>query len=242
MPFLGLAYLICAVTIMLDRSLFLKHNIERFSTMKTRQSSKLHLGCSTQVVNGWCNIDYAVGARLSKSSIFRKLNKKLHLFNINWDPTIFIHDLRKPLLFQDNSCEIIYSSNTLEHFSKQDGANLLRECFRVLMPSGIIRIVVPDLKPIVQRYINGEILAYDLVDALLMVCDDDNGLLKKIKSLLTSFPHKCMYDNIALIEALHSVGFIAKEKQPFDSEISDIQEIELQSRMGNAVIVEGVKE
>ena len=48
----------------------------------------------------------------------------------------------------------MYHSHVLEHFSKEDGVKLMQECFRVLKPGGIIRIVVPDLERIARGYLD----------------------------------------------------------------------------------------
>ena len=41
---------------------------------------KLNLGCGPVIIDGWINVDYAIGARLNKFLLFRKLNKKIGLF------------------------------------------------------------------------------------------------------------------------------------------------------------------
>ncbi|NES06787.1 MAG: hypothetical protein F6K22_30615 [Okeania sp. SIO2F4] len=54
---------------------------------------KLNLGCGNQVVADWINVDYFIGARLSRIPVFSWLNKKIKLFDLEWDENIFIHDL-----------------------------------------------------------------------------------------------------------------------------------------------------
>ncbi len=55
------------------------------SSIKTLKVSKmetiqLNLGCGNQVVTDWINVDYFIGARLSRRPGFSLLNKKLKLF------------------------------------------------------------------------------------------------------------------------------------------------------------------
>ena len=109
---------------------------------------KLNLGCGSQVPAGWVNVDYALGAQFMKIPFFRAFNRKVKLFNLDWNEKIYLHDLTKKFPWTDSSIDIIYSSHTLEHFSKQDGKRFLSECHRVLRENGIIRIVVPDLRGI----------------------------------------------------------------------------------------------
>ena len=63
------------------------------------------------------------------------------------------HDIRQGLPFEDNVFEVVYHSHLLEHLTPQQGRDLLCECHRVLRPSGILRIVVPDLERIAQLYL-----------------------------------------------------------------------------------------
>lgn len=70
-------------------------------------------------------------------------------------------DLRRTLPFADGTFTAVYASHVLEHLAPADGAALVREIGRVLVPGGIIRIVVPDLEGIVRAYL----ASLDAVDA-----------------------------------------------------------------------------
>ena len=202
---------------------------------------KLNLGCASQVVDGWINVDYALGARLAKLPLFGLLNRKMRLFNLNWSKKIYLHNLTKTFPWADRSIDIVYSSHTLEHFSKAEGRRVLAECHRVLRTNGIIRIVVPDLRHDVIEYIEGRTYAEDFVDKLGVLYGNSNCTLKRTLFPFIRFPHKCMYDSARLIEILNEIGFEASGKVAFDSDIEDIRLIELESRTDNAAIVEGKK-
>lgn len=203
---------------------------------------KLNLGCGSQVIDGWCNVDYSWGARLIKIPLFRLINKKLKLFNMEWNNDIYLHDLTKRFPWPDSSVDIVYSSHTLEHFSKSDGRKLLNESYRVLRKDGIIRIVVPSLSCKVNDYIEGKTQADDFIEHLGVLYGSESKGFKKLLSPYIHFPHKCMYDNKRLIEILNEIGFTASTREPFDSDIEDIRIIELADRTTNtAVIVEGRK-
>ena len=203
---------------------------------------KLNLGCGSQVTAGWINVDYSLGARFMKIPFFRSLNKKIKLFNLDWDKNIYLHELTKKFPWSDSSIDIIYSSHTLEHFSKEDGRRFLSECHRVLRKNGIIRIVVPDLRHEVTEYIEGRIKADDFVDHLNLRYISSGNKIKQRLSPFFQFPHhKCMYDNKRLIEILNAIGFEVSTRGTFDSEIEDIQLVELEGRTENAAIAEGRK-
>lgn len=202
---------------------------------------KLNLGCGSQVPNDWINVDYALGARFARIPFFLAINKKVKLFNLDWNENIYLHNLTKKFPWSDTSIDIIYSSHTLEHFSKEDGRRFLSECHRVLSKGGIIRIVVPDLRHSVTEYSEGRIKADDFVEKLGVLYENSNNIIKRKLHPFISFPHKCMYDNSRLIEILNEIGFDAIDRVAFNSDIEDIRVVELEGRTENAVIVEGRK-
>jgi len=176
-----------------------------------------------------------------KLPLFRTLNRKVKLFNLDWNDNIYLHDLTKKFPWADSSVDMVYSSHTLEHFSKDDGQSFLAECYRVLRKNGIIRIVVPDLRHDVIEYIKGRICADDFVERLGVLYFNRKNKLKRLLSPFYSFPHKCMYDYSRLIEILSKIGFQSSPRAAFDSDMEEIRLIELKSRTENAVIVEGRK-
>ena len=203
---------------------------------------KLNLGCGPQVPDSWLNVDYALGAKFMKVPFFRALNKKVRLFDLDWDEKIYLHDLTKKFPWADSSIDIVYSSHTLEHFSKEHGRRFIHECHRVLRNNGILRIVVPDLRQFVDEYIEGLIHADDFVEKLGVLYDEtsDNGFKRRLSPIL-QFPHKCMYDSERLIEVFGEIGFEASSRSAFNSDIEEIRQVELEDRTKKAVIVEGRK-
>ena len=203
---------------------------------------KLNLGCGDQNPDGWVNVDYALGAWLFKIPGFKFINKKLKLFNLTWSDNVFIHNLCRKLPWADNSVDVIYSSHTLEHLSKEEGLNLLRECYRVLNPNGTIRIVVPDLKCIVDSYQQEKIAADEVLDSLKVgYSSRRDGFWKQKFAPFIRSPHKCMYDDRALLRIMSEIGFEVASKNAFESDIEDINTIEKEGRTKEAVIVEGIK-
>lgn len=93
-------------------------------------SKKLNLGCGSHFHKDWVNVD----------------------FNSNSE-YVMACNLLKGIPFSDNEFDIVYSSHVLEHFPKNEANNFIKECYRVLKPDGILRIVVPDLERIAKLYI-----------------------------------------------------------------------------------------
>jgi predicted SAM-dependent methyltransferase len=93
----------------------------------------LNLGCGSRyrLDSSWTNVDF------------------------NGTPGAVIgHDLARGIPFPDGTFDGVYHSNLLEHFTQQAGANLMRECFRVLKPGGVCRVAVPDMEGICRSYLD----------------------------------------------------------------------------------------
>ena len=61
-------------------------------------------------------------------------------------------DLRQPLPLPDQCAEFVFHEHFLEHLTVQQGLALLRECYRLLMTGGVLRVAMPDLTECVRQY------------------------------------------------------------------------------------------
>lgn len=225
---------------------------------------RLHLGCGLNTPEGWINLDGSWNAWLAKHPSLRRLVKALRLLppsqlDIPWSPDIFIHDVRKPLPFPDNAFSAIYASHLLEHLYLEEGKRLLKECFRVLKPGGVLRMVVPDLQAIVLEYMGEKPFgdSHESDDAMsradrlnkrlgLRSPEPPSGnILYRLYTALKDFhSHKWMYDAESLIGYFKWAGFVEVQEMPFHrSRIEGIEEVEEASRVlnGAGVCVEGIK-
>jgi len=200
---------------------------------------KLNLGCGAVTPEGWVNVDYAVGASMAKLPFFGVINRRLGIINLDWNRDIVVHDLRTRFPWDDESVDIIYTSHTLEHLSREEGIFFLSECRRVIRPQGLIRIVVPDLAHIISGYTDGSVSADMLLEKMEVYTGNRDKSIKGRLKLFIQSPHKCMYDTRSMIRVLAGAGFDVQPRKAFDSDIEDIERIELEGRAVNAVIVEG---
>ncbi|MBX9783544.1 MAG: methyltransferase domain-containing protein [Chitinophagaceae bacterium] len=85
-----------------------------------------------------------------------------HRFHKDWEnididpasPEVKKVNILKGLPYADNSFDIVYHSNILEHLPSDTGKKMIEECFRVLKPGGMIRINVPDMEKICREYLS----------------------------------------------------------------------------------------
>lgn len=90
----------------------------------------LNLGCGRHCHPAWTNVDFT-----------------------STTEGVIAHNLRQGLPFPSASFDVVYHSHVLEHLPKVEAPGLLQECFRVLRPQGILRVVIPDLEQIARLYL-----------------------------------------------------------------------------------------
>ena len=200
-----------------------------------QEMRKLNLGGGGQSPEKWINVDYAFAARTAKIPFFHVSNSRLKIFSLNWNKTIVLHDLRKRFSWNNEYNDVIHSSHTLEHLTKEEGIFYLGECYRVLKKRGIIRIVVPDFRHLVDDYISGALRSNDFVENLGVLFKSRERGIKGRLAPFIQFPHKCMYDAETLLSIMRQLGFTFDKSQSFCSRIEDIDQVELRDRTENAV-------
>ena len=232
--------------------------------MRTTEPIRLNLGCGLSSPPGWVNVDGSWNARLAKHPAIRRMLSRLSLVpsgkaEIPWSSSIFIHNIRNPLPFSNGSATAIYASHVLEHLYLEDGQNLMTECFRVLQPGGVLRVVVPDLRAIVEEYLGNGVSEKkgtdsesprpaDLFNQRLLMrwpTPASSNLFYRLYDSWEDFhSHKWMYDEDSLVALFSKKGFVEVERKDcFQSRIAGIRDVEDRSRIddGAGVCVEGVK-
>lgn len=102
---------------------------------------KLHLGCGSDYLDGYTNIDkfdYEKGDTSRRGS---KYDVKADIFKL-------------PL--ENNSIELILIVHTLEHFYRWDTIDILKEFYRVLQLGGKLVVEMPDLDRCIEWYVNAK--------------------------------------------------------------------------------------
>lgn len=68
-------------------------------------------------------------------------------------PHVQAHNLLQGFPFPSDHFDVVYHSQVLEHFPKEKAPAFMAECYRVLRPGGVLRVVVPDLENIAKEYL-----------------------------------------------------------------------------------------
>lgn len=148
------------------------------------------------------------------------------------------HDVTKRLPIKDNSVDIIMSNHLIEHLTREEGNNLLKECYRGLKSGGIIRISTPDTELITKKYLAGDIMEYKYINVGVEKAKDDT---EAFYNLLTS-GHKTFYDEKSLRRILETNGFTNIEKHnPFTSQSEAIRTQTLTTHPSISLVLEAQK-
>jgi len=148
---------------------------------------KVQFGCGDQRLSGWENTDI---------------------------PAV---DITKPLPYADNSVRAVFASHVVEHIEHQQAWNFFDECYRVLEPSGVIRITVPSFTRI-SRGIDDEYREF------VRSRGWSNGSKKDtLRSMVFEHGHKAMWTADLLIAFLDAIGFHNPMRQ--ESGISNFTEL-----------------
>jgi predicted SAM-dependent methyltransferase len=150
-------------------------------------SWKLHVGAGKNPVSGWLNTDY------------------------DPCPGIAFLDATKHFPFGSNIFEFVYSEHMIEHISFEAGTSMLRECFRVLKPGGVVRISTPDLAFLVNLYLNpneqrnADYIRHSTETYIPRAPRLLPGFV--INNFVRDWGHKFIYDRMTLAVALEHTGF-----------------------------------
>ncbi len=109
---------------MMRSLLFSRVEVAKFKRMAPL---RLNIGSGSVRFPGWVNIDVALGADL-------------------------LLDVTRGLPFDENSVDLIYNEHFLEHLTIEDAERVLEDFRRCLKKGGTLRIAMPDLDALVEKY------------------------------------------------------------------------------------------
>ena len=96
--------------------------------------------------------------------------------------------LDESLPFDDATVHAIFCEEVIEHFSLAEGRRLLKECWRILVPGGVLRLTTPDLGWFVSRLSTGD------------------GW-REMNAIFYEHRHRCIYTREAIESSCREAGF-----------------------------------
>jgi predicted SAM-dependent methyltransferase len=148
------------------------------------------------------------------------------------------HDSSMLFPVKDGCVNLIFSSHMLEHLTRDNARNFLKECYRMMCDGGVIRIAVPNVGLLMQKYIDHDLdfLKHISPGAEKAVCDID----KFYEVALAN--HAQIYDSCSLKRDLESVGFEDVEiSDPFHSRSKIMENETIVSHPTISLVMEATK-
>jgi len=124
--FFKIGYLLDSVYKRVINPIQLKWHISKFKDIK-----KINLCGGPVKIEGYTNIDKNNGADI-------------------------VYDIKNSIPVESNSIEIIVMSQALNYFTYEECKFVIKEIYRVLIPGGIIRVSLPDLKIFAKAYLEND--------------------------------------------------------------------------------------
>lgn len=193
---------------------------------KDKKNLRVNVGAGSQGRDGWENVDLYPGKGVT-----------------------CVFDCRASLPFADNSVQLIFTEHFFEHIDYIDDApSFLSECYRVLMPGGVIRIIVPDGEGFLRAYCADGWAAFN--EKRKMTSDHIDvgfGWRYNTKMELINFvfrqgiQHRFTYDYPTLEYVLKRAGFATVKQQKFGVSMMQDLAIDMPERASESVYAEAAK-
>lgn len=158
-------------------------------------------------------------------------------------------DITKTLPFTDNYADFIYCEHGLEHIPIFYGVLFLKECNRILKPNGVIRIAIPCIDILRQRYDETyEKMKNSRSNELRKIGFPSMNKAVAVYQIAFSFKHQSVFTIDSLNEFMKLCGFQTEIVNINQSRHQELQNIDGLRRRGKfhifqcqTGIVEGTK-
>lgn len=159
--------------------------IQRY--LATHQVRGLHIGCGGNHLAGWLNTELCPRG----DEIFLDATRRFPL--------------------PDASFDFVYSEHMIEHIPFTAAVGMMGECYRILRPGGILRIVTPDmvfLRTLLEEPVVPAVAAYLAYAHAEHNVDGPRGSgLHVFNHFVRAWGHQFIYDEPSLTALLCGAGF-----------------------------------
>lgn len=179
--------------------------------------ARLHIGCGQNELPGWLNTELC------------PRGSQVYL------------DATRPFPLPDSCIDIVYSEHMIEHVPYEGGRAMLRECYRVMKPGALLRIVTPNLafllrlveapaSPMHQAYIEYSLKEHQL-DA------PAGSAVHVFNNFVRAWGHQFIYDETALRHLMSEAGYIGITARRLDeSALPELAGLAKVDRMPNGFL------
>jgi hypothetical protein len=201
----------------------------------------VNFGCGANPApgnSGYVNIDGSLTVRLSKlplpAAAFGQRADFVRVIRANDIRYASASRLRLPA----NSIEGFYASHVLEHLPTRECEDLLVRVLGWLKPSGVLRVVLPDLKLFAESYVAGATSASQFVASTHLAEDG----LHWLEMAFGHSQHRWMYDAASFSQILVRLGFRDVQQHSFgQGRLPALSCLDIPSRQVESFYLEATK-
>ncbi len=174
----------------------------------------VQFGAGLSAPDGWISYDASPTLRLMRIPLVGGLLCRLAGISTPFPKATVLGDVVKGLPVEQGSVTGAYGSHVLEHLALDDFRVALLNVLDILEPGGRLRLIVPDMRARVERYL--ESAKSDDADAVHFLLDDTclglrsrpKTIVSRIRSLFGHNQHFWMWDKAAMVRELETAGFV----------------------------------
>jgi len=194
------------------------------------QTKLVQYGCGLDAPLGWMNFDASPTLRMQQWPLVKNWAKR----RVAFPDAVQFGDIVKGLPIAEASVNAVYCSHVLEHLSLSELELALKNTCRILAPGGVFRLVLPDLKDLVNSYNNDESpeAAIRFMRNTGMATEvRATGIRGFILDWLGNSRHLWLWDYASLKMYLENAGFVDVRRAQFgDSEYKEFETVEKEDR------------
>ena len=180
-----------------------------------RHRARLHLGSGDHHLAGWINVDFSPALHVEVAA-----------------------DLTREMPFRSASIDFIHSEDFIEHVDADAGRLVLRECHRILRTGGVMRLLTPDLRAIVEEvYLHRDRRHLRWCGVNLQTSDPCEALNMHMRM---GGEHRFLYDDEHLTKELRDAGFQVRRVRYNWSAVPELRFLDLRD-FGLNLFIEAVK-
>ena len=175
------------------------------SYLDAHGTRKLQIGCGELPLAGWLNTDLDPGiARAARAH-----------------GSVVYMDASARFPIPDDAFDYVYAEHVIEHVTYAEGRTMLSESHRVLRRGGRIRVATPDLRQLVQLYVDREHPSADQSEYVNWIAETffaDRtrvGVTFVLNNAFRAWGHMFLYDEETLRSTLLDAGFVDVRRVPF---------------------------
>jgi len=170
----------------------------------------MNFGCGIHCPDGYLNVDGSFTVLLAQLPFPAKLFGSRQAYVDAIRAGHVRYRTARRLRMKSSTLDGFYASHVLEHMSRADCTSLLSRVRFWLKPTGVMRIVLPDLRMLANHYVEGRIGADHFVDKMHVSVD---GMSSWEMATSHAF-HRWMYDVSSFSAILDSLGYANVQVRP----------------------------